>query len=157
MMLKISMKKLKKKSPKLCKEIATHLDELCSFLDKAYNINNGGCCWVAYCIAKMLYNSGFRIDIGIISYDSEIDVENIKELDESYSHYYVILNGIPINISDFEESNSYVLQDVNPNDILEHYKSEEWCCNYDHRKNSIVYKMLKTYYFDLLNDLRKEE
>lgn len=149
--------KLKKRSPTIQKEICKVLDSICQSLDNIYLINDGGCCWIAYCICKLLYNSGFRVDLALVNRLHEINIGNIKDLNESLTHYFIKLGNYTINQGeDFEDKEYVVLTDVKPNDLLDHYKSQEWCCTYDHRKNYVVYKILKTIYFDKLNDILKK-
>lgn len=49
------------------KKLFTKLNQLCLELDNKYNINCGGCCYVAACIAEQL--ESFNIPFEIVHYD----------------------------------------------------------------------------------------
>lgn len=49
------------------KELFKQVNKLCCYLDNKYNINCGGCCYVAACIAEQLELKG--IPFKVIHYD----------------------------------------------------------------------------------------
>ena len=52
--------KLDTTSKKVQYELAAQLNKMCKVLDKRYQINYGGCCYLAYCIAELLEKDGFK-------------------------------------------------------------------------------------------------
>ena len=57
------IKNLDLKSPSVCKYLSGRLDSFCDHLDKLFYINGGGCCWVAYCLSKLLKQTGFNVSL----------------------------------------------------------------------------------------------
>ena len=73
--------------------LAYNLNELCLNLDEHYDINNGGCCFVAACIAECLEKYG--IEFSVLVYDC---YENeFNEIDCSHYHYMIVFNNTIIN------------------------------------------------------------
>lgn len=53
------------------------LKKLVTFIDNTYNINNGGCCYLSYIIAKQLEKHNIPYLVGITSY-GDFDISEIK-------------------------------------------------------------------------------
>lgn len=153
MNLKKKRKRFKSKSWGVKKLLAERLNGLCKFLDNAYDINAGGCCYVAYCFAKLLESDNIKYRL-IIYEDYELE-ENFKDLSESHYHYAIAFGKIVINpaYDDFLVINKY---QVSSSDILKHYKKQTWNTCYDSSKNSFINNTLKNFYYDFTEDLREE-
>lgn len=53
------------------------LKKLITFIDNTYNINNGGCCYLSYIVAKQLEKHNIPYLVGITSY-GDFDISEIK-------------------------------------------------------------------------------
>jgi hypothetical protein len=150
------IKNLDLKSPSVCKYLSDKLDSFCDHLDKLFYINGGGCCWVAYCLSKLLKQTGFNVSL--VVYDIHgFDFENINSIKKSLSHYYIMIKDRNeeeyfINSFGYDDYVS-IIDDFNIKDLKKHYLSMEWCCEYDSAKNRTIYELLKAFYLDLLYDI----
>lgn len=132
------------------------LNKLCIFLDKEYKINSGGCCYLAYCLADLLSHDGVKYDI-IIYEDYEIS-ESFKELSESHYHYALKVDKYIINSMGLEKDKGIcrnIYNKVTTKDILNHYNASEWNRSYDSSKNVFIQRIIKSFYSDFTDDLRK--
>lgn len=145
MSLKRQRRKLNTSSLKI---LAEKLNSFCNFLNDEYNINYGGCCYVAYCIAKLLSRDNIYFKLVVYEYyDLE---EKFKDVSESHYHYAISLEDIIINECDCEDNDDLYRVDyiVKASEILSHYKKRSWNSNYDCSKNNFIYKSIKSFYED---------
>lgn len=137
--------------------LADRLNKLCEFLDEAYNINAGGCCFITYCLARLLKKDKFKFKI-VIYDDCRIREKTFTNVSSSHTHYGILLGDYPINGGDYFCDPSLfqsTFSKVKISEILEHYKNNRWNHSYNHQKNSFISKTLKVFYDDLTEDLRK--
>ena len=141
------------------------LNELCKFLDKAYDINSGGCCYTCYLISKKLEELGvdYKLVICDCEFDDDTDSRDIernikcRDLDSiscgDYvsSHYMIKINDQIIN-SDHYDDDPKIEVEVNSNDIKWIYNTGDWNSTYNIRLNGI----LKTYINTLFNAFKIE-
>ena len=80
MSLKRQRRKLNSKSQEIQEILAERLNKLCRFLDEEYDVNCGGCCYIAYCLARLLSRDKFKFKV-IIYEDYELE-ENVYTLKE---------------------------------------------------------------------------
>lgn len=102
----------------------TNLNKLCLELDNRYNINCGGCCYVAACIAEQLelYNISFKI----IHYDIY------------HCHYAIKVSDRYINRDYHTKKEIYEILDWNSNKLFERYYNEGWNFCYKTKHNNVV-------------------
>lgn len=140
--------------------IAERLNSLCKFLDEVYEINSGGCCYIAYCLARMLSRDKFKFKLIIYDWDHPVSVKNLNELGKSHTHYGLLLGeNLFINCSeDFHNPETFrtILPKVKPSEILFHYEACSWNNHYNKQKNDFIFKTIKVFYNDLTEDLREE-
>lgn len=137
--------------------VAERLNKLCEFLDETYDINAGGCCFITYCLARLLKRDKFKFKV-VIYDDRRIQEKSFEELDTTHWHYGILLGDYPINDGCCANDSSLIqttFSKVNISDILEHYKEHNWNHCYNSEKNSFISKTLKVFYGDLTEDLRK--
>lgn len=140
---------------KLCKE----LNELCKELHSKYEINSGGCCYVASVIAKYLDKFGIKYRL-VISDTYRKNYSNIqkeltkkrvnKDLEDSVCgdaccyHYYIHImyagevNPMMKNITEFEFDN------IDHSTISWIYSKGGWNSSYNVKNNSIINKLIKS-------------
>jgi hypothetical protein len=106
----------------------------------------------------LLRNDGFKVDLVIDDSDGFIeDVNTLEEVEEACYHYFIRIGGFYINSGNSYNSDYLVVfPDITEQEVLEHYKTNDWCCAYDHSNNNIIYETLKLHYKKIINDLRKE-
>lgn len=125
------------------------LNTLCDRLDQDYNINFGGCCFVAYLMMKHFEKIGLHPILVIESDCEKIDEDNFLECvhtrsgncqglkDQTCYHYFIYIPEIDeyVNLSEFYEDYIYKFQGLSAKDVHWIYKTGNWNSNYN-RKNS---------------------
>lgn len=154
----------------LCKS----LNNLCNFLDKEYDVNNGGCCYLAYLLAAQLEK--LQLKYKFIIYDIEDkDIEAIqhevsnksknRRRDSSVTganscnHYCLYLeNGGEVNKSSFNDANEfrYVLENISSSNIRWIYRTGEWNEDYDPSNNTVIKDMIKSFFKHYRQKYEKE-
>ena len=125
------------------------LNTLCDRLDQDYNINFGGCCFVAYLMMKHFEKIGFHPtliienDCGEINIDDFLDCVHTRSgncqglKDQTCYHYFIYIPEINkyINSGEIYEDYLYEFQGLSAKDVYWIYKTGDWNNNYN-RKNS---------------------
>jgi hypothetical protein len=111
------------------KKLFTKLNQLCLELDNKYNINCGGCCYVAACIAEQLEN--FNIPFEIIHYDI-------------YGcHYAIKVSDRYINRSGYRKKEIYEILYCDSEKMFSIYYNRSWNNTYEKKYNSVVHRKIK--------------
>lgn len=111
------------------KKLFTKLNQLCLELDNKYNINCGGCCYVAACIAEQL--ESFNIPFEIIHYDI------------CGCHYAIKVSDRYINRSGYRKKEIYEILYCNSEKMFSIYYNRNWNNTYKKKYNSIVHRKIK--------------
>ena len=125
------------------------LNVLCDRLDQDYNINFGGCCFVAYLMMKHFEKIGLHPTLIIESDCEEIDEDDFLDCvhtrsgncqgikDQTCYHYFVYIPEIDkyVNSGEFDEEYLYKFQGLSAKDVHWIYKTGDWNSEYN-RKNS---------------------
>ena len=142
-------------------KLASQLNEICETLDNKYDINCGGCCYTAYCIAKLLERT--KVDFCLTVYDRvyKFSAENkISDLTRSFNHYAIRIktgtNSYIINISRYGRNAYHKDFKVTSSDILTHYKQNLWNEMYNTANNTKVLTTIENAYYGFTKNLRKE-
>lgn len=132
------------------------LNNLLNDLDSIIKINHGGCCYIAYLIAR---NCEYRnIKYQVVIRDSDITPKDTRKYyskikrrasggifpDDQYAcnHIYIRIKGININPDgDYGDENECVMN-LNSKDLLWIYRMGEWNESYDTTNNSILSKFI---------------
>lgn len=135
--------------------LAYKLNKMFRMLDDVYDINHGGCCYVAYCIASLLKQSNINYSL-VVFEDSEDDfeeVDGVDELEESHSHYGILLKDTyEINMENDCIDNAMLIEhNPDPENILEHYHNAGWNDMYDSGKNEFIKEIITTFYKEFTN------
>lgn len=156
MSLKRQKRKLKIESAKDKETLVERLDKLFQFLDEEYGINAGGCCFAAYCLAKLL--SRDKVEFSVVVYEVHKLVADFNKLSNGHYHYAIMIGNYCVNSEDYDDDPSLVrtvYSRVKASDILNHYKKHSWNECYDVSKNNFILKAIKMFYNDLTEDLRE--
>lgn len=142
-------------------QLATKLNNICEKLDRYYNINNGGCCYTAYCIAKILEEANLKFYLVALDREYQFHKESsISDLQRSCNHYAIRIktdcNSYTINISSFTNVGSKELK-ASASDILKHYNQHLWNEMYDTSNNSNVQTTIEKTYYGFTKNLYKEK
>lgn len=130
--------------------LCNKLNYLFEFLDRAYKINAGGCCYVASILAKLLEQD--NIEYSVVVYGSEYD--HFYDIDCSQYHYALRIKDFLVNY--YEEDDDYMEYfDVCAKDLEEHYKECSWNNCYDRERNNYIKRIIKNFYKDFTRDLRE--
>lgn len=141
-------------------QLANKLNHICSKLDDKYDINNGGCCYTAYCIAKILEKANLKFYLVALDREYQFYKESkIADLQRSCNHYAIRIktdcNSYTINISSFTNVRSKELK-ASAADILEHYNQHLWNEMYNTANNSNVQTTIEKTYYGFTKNLHKE-
>ena len=101
------------------KKLFTKLNQLCLELDNKYNINCGGCCYIAACIAEQLER--FDIPFEIVHY-------NICGC-----HYAIKVSDRYINRSDYKKKEIYEILDYSSEEMFDIYYHGDWNNTYERK------------------------
>lgn len=131
--------------------ILMKLNQLCNDLDSWYDINRGGCCYVAYLIATNLWNLNIKYKLVVCdkykthkALEMRKDINSLRLSDYGFNHYFIEVDGFPINRGGFtkyvccQSKASY----INPFCIGKMYtyfkERDEWNETYKPYHNHIV-------------------
>ena len=157
MILKKQKGRLNSKSQEIQEILAERLDKLCKFLDDEYDINAGGCCYVAYCLAKLLSKDQF--DFKVIIYEEYELGDKFSKVFDNHYHYAIDIGNYIINSAECDEDESLyknTYYNVKASEILDHYKNHSWNDYYNSSKNRFISKTIQIFYDDLTKDLREK-
>lgn len=128
------------------------LNVLCDRLDQDYNINFGGCCFVAYLIMKHFEKIGLHPTLIIESDCENIDQDDFLDCVHTRSgncqglknqtcyHYFIYIPEINkyINSGEIFEDYLYEFQGLSAKDVHWIYKTGDWNNNYNKKSNPMV-------------------
>ena len=133
----------------LCK-IANTMHQVCCLLDNLYDINCGGCCYVAWCLASLLTDDNIDYNVEVVSSYEELEsCCSFNELDDAHSHYGISIGGYYININDYTIDDALYhnsFENVTPDELKKHYDTNYWNSCYDIDKNDFIYNIVKQFY-----------
>lgn len=158
---------IENKKPKLClssesvaNKISEKLNRVCELFDKLYNVNCGGCCYIAYCLAKLLHEDDIDYYVVVVSDDCEElpDCYFLSDIPCSCTHYGICIHDHYINMDEYDLESEYInhFSDVTPEEIKEYYLNGDWNECYDSDKNDFIFETLKNFYYDFTQDLREQ-
>lgn len=148
---KLTKKKLVKSEENL-QRLSGKLSNLYYFLDGAYNINCGGCCYVAAVLAELLELDD--VNYNVIVYCS--DYYDFDDIDCSQYHYAINIYEDAI-INGYDDDDDFMeYANVSSEKLLAHYKECSWNDYYDKNRNNYIRRLITKFYIDFTNDLREE-
>ncbi len=136
------------------------LDRLCLCLDDLYQVNCGGCCYVAFLIARHLDRLGIEYNLSIYNFLPKIESDIIKEVTcmlrstgssvigtDTCEHYCIsIVGGGSVNEGDVESLKRYDIKEVTHKNIRWIYKHGLWNNCYDTCNNKIVKGIIDSFF-----------
>lgn len=144
------------------------LNKLCDELNKLYNINCGGCCYVAYLIASHLEKLKIEYSLIVLTKEKKNSAEINKEIStmktnrinncsitrkNTCSHYYIYIKNIGNINKAYSSYRRYVIDPVKAVNIHWIYKTGDWNSFYLKKNN----KILKTEFDNFFRPYEKEE
>lgn len=140
-----------------CYTIYRGLNAICECLDTLYDINSGGCCYVAYCIARLLERDSIPFDVIIFD---DFDAISLSELDEECYHIAIriVINDeyYIINQGDFElDDKITIIENVTSNDLFKYYKKFRWNRVYEVFRNKFIKYIITLLYENFTHSLRE--
>jgi hypothetical protein len=143
------------------KKLVSSLNKLCNYLNFHYNINCGGCCFLAYLLAKhfdklgikyslVIFNDYFKDQEDIVKEVTHRQINTIasKSITGKFTciHYCLQLNrGGIINIGE-DASFIYFIKNINSKNICWIYKTGSWNDVYNVSNNKIINNIIKTFF-----------
>lgn len=133
-----------------CRELVKNLNTLFEFLHKMYEINCGGCCYVAYLIAKRLEDRYIDFSLRIYDYNLDYTDEELYDAIKSKKDVYPIKSNTASHysiITKFGEINSKDLQYI--------YKTGNWNISYNTTNSIFVTKFIDILFKQFDNERSK--
>lgn len=126
------------------------LNDLCKVLEKKYKINYGGCCYVAYIIAKHLDKLNIHYDLVVEEDDLDLDeirwclknkiIDNFNSLTgyNTCFHYMISIRDIGI-INQMDQDKDYTYVPIESHKTIKWiYKNGDWNKHYQVSNNRKV-------------------
>lgn len=136
------------------KVLSHQLDKLCKFLDEVYDINCGGCCYVAACLAECLQKDNISYQVVVI--ECPEGIVKFSKIKKSCCHYFLSINNDDINgYEDIGDDECRVFDNISSRSLFNHYKKYSWNSCYNSNKNKFIKKIIKQYYEDFTSPLRE--
>lgn len=139
----------------------TSLDMLCSYLDQLYDINSGGCCYVAYLIAAHLDKIGINYSLAIYN-DSSKNIVNITQEvvsmiksnsyesvvgNQTCDHYCLsIVGGGYVNKGDVVGLKKHLVKGITCKNIKWIYRNGFWNDQYDTNNNRNIKRLIDSFF-----------
>ena len=149
--------------------LISELNSLCTFLESKYCINQGGCCFVAYEIARHLDKLNIKYDLVISDYDIRNERNITKEIrnkrknknyfdsvvgDYTCNHYYLYDKNCGfINPDIIANNNYYFISDLNYKHIKWIYDKSRWNDCFNLEDKNYVKSFIKIFFESCLNQL----
>lgn len=134
-------------------KLVSDLNNLCNTLVKKYNINCGGCCYVAYEIAKHLDRFHINYKLRVLNDYPITTNANFKEFDlisgdNVCCHYYLVVQGGgEVNRGSFgTEYYSYVITGINHRNLSWLYRMSSWNPVYQRKNNKLIKKIISLHF-----------
>lgn len=134
-------------------KLVSDLNNLCNTLVKEYDINCGGCCYVAYEIAKHLDRFHISYELRVLN-DYPISCKELAKGLESISgcntccHYYLMVHGGgSVNKGSFCSGYyDYVIARINHRNLNNLYRMSSWNSVYKRKNNKLIKKIISLYF-----------
>lgn len=149
-----------KKNQKDLSNICKTINKFCKLLNNSFYINHGGCCYVAYLIAKNLesLNINFQLCIcgGVDEYQRNIYFDRIKGRcrtgvfaynEYSAGHFWIKVGNKHINKDSCLDY--IILNNINSKDLLWLYNRGCWNPNYNFEYNTTIKKLINFLFKEL--------
>lgn len=148
--------------------LVKELNRICDKLQNKYDINYGGCCYVAYLIKKHLERLGISSELVIVDTSGDIEEVEVKAAcdnrdpcckgtgGDTCNHYFISITGYDfVNEGGYDGGKVIIVHDLNFEDIRWIYRTGSWNDCYDTKNNAMVGRRIKQV-FDRYEDLYKE-
>lgn len=112
------------------KELFKQINKLCYDLDIKYKINEGGCCYVAACLAEQLELK--RIPFEVIHYDL------------CGCHFAIKVSDRYLNRADYKKKEITEIPKWKSKDLFNHYCEESWNDTYNSKNNTTIRNSIKS-------------
>ena len=138
------------------RKLVNDLNTLCGRLDEDYNINYGGCCFVAYILMKNFESIGINPILVIESDCDEIDgvefLDRVRDRNiecnglgsNTCNNYFVSIPKVGyVNAGDFYRDSLNKFRGLTSKDVQWIYKTGDWNSCYETKNNAMVGRMIK--------------
>lgn len=134
------------------------LDQLCQCLDSLYDINNGGCCYIAYLIACHLDKLKVKYDLVIYDYEEKDEDHVNNEVcnmcfpnsitgNQTCTHYCISISGGGIiNEGDVTGLSKCLVKGITSKNLKWLYKHGSWNEVYNRGDNKYVKGMINLFF-----------
>lgn len=144
------------------KSLSREINNLCQYLDEIYNINSGGCCYLAYLLASKLERLNLPYSLVVYDYFNK-NIEQVKftscnkiisEVPEytvtgkgTCNHYCILLEkSIYLNNLRCPSEYEYIITGINSSSIKWIYKKGKWNHTYKHSRNRIIKNIVNNFF-----------
>ena len=161
----MSLKRCKKllQSKRIQYDFVTKFNALCNDLDNRYDINHGGCCFVAGCIARILEEA--NIEFSLVVFDNCTNLKKYVDIDDlpnSMNHYAIVIDdkndiiGDGINCDEDDFDDYYQTFKVTSKKIFKHYYEHRWNNVYNCFYNFRIRIAFRLFYHEYSKSLLKK-
>lgn len=113
------------------------INSICKTFHTLYNLNWGGCCYMAYIIASFLEQN--NIPFTIVFIDSDKSFNNFNDVDISVSHVSIKVKNTMLNYSkSYKKFKHSEFSNITSKDILKYYNKVSWCNIYSKAQNLFI-------------------
>lgn len=140
-------------------ELNDSLNKLLNFLDSTFDINYGGCCYVAYLLSKKLEAYGIKYKLIICDHHMNSNTKKlpirkgIKNRDLSTigtggytcNHYAIQVGDYLLNM-DYAIDSKVAISCITSDDILWMYKTGSWNTTYNKKLNSVIKRFINSFF-----------
>lgn len=144
------------------RSLSREINNLCQYLDEIYDINSGGCCYLAYLLASKLEELNLSYSLVVYDYFQK-DIEQVRFTScnkiisrvPAYTitgkgtcdHYCILLEkSIYLNNLLPVSEHEYVITGINSSNIKWIYKKGKWNNNYKRSKNRIIKSIIDDFF-----------
>lgn len=142
--------------------LSRSINNLCQYLDEIYDINYGGCCYLAYLLASKLEE--LNLSYSLVVYDCfKKNIEQVRftscnkvmsRIPEytitgkgTCDHYCILLEkSIYLNNISYISGHEYIITGINSSSIKWIYKKGKWNSSYKRSKNRIIKSIIDNFF-----------
>lgn len=131
-------------------QLARRLNRLSHFLNDNFDLNHGGCCFFALCLAELLEKDNIPYVTIVVDSDSFND---IRDYSDGFYHIAISIDNIPINFNPDKIPDDLVYNQfkATASDLKFVYTHGSWSDTYDKHHNVFIKRIIAAYYNDYVH------
>lgn len=120
------------------------------FLNDNFDLNPGGCCFFALCLAELLEKDKIPFTVVVIDSDS---FGNIRDYSDGCYHVVISIDNSPVNFipDKIPDDLTYNQFNATAADLKYIYMHGSWSSDYDKYHNVFIKRIIEAYYNDYVH------